>query len=421
MSTSPKLPPSPRVSRRTLFGGVGLAGVVIAACVGLPELRRSLRGESAAATATGSDPEDVDVDLNLDVDVEPMWHVADGASATSAHDPAGNGESQGSFRSATIGGAATIAALPLDLQSVEDLHTQSLAGRCDVLPAGAPVRISEFHSPTNENDIPDRNSQPTALSSRRHVMSVGLDMLADDRGDLPLLSKGQILEHLASEYITIQVRLQKDPITGELFLHRRPIAAMVPLPAGSLTTSMSEELVETLQFYRGVGLFLPEGETATAANLRTLVLLHRSDRPDPGSSVLRPHLEYLFVHARPKNSRADSGLDLHVFATSNERAVLHWLHKDASPRSVADCALVTYIYFTEYTHGGLYPGGSLTRQTRLDARASYRVDDLAKFSAERGWGEGAFDRLPALLDAIVSGEAAPLNVQAAPTAAGSVN
>lgn len=399
---------SPSLSPSTIAGGVALLGVLIACLIVLPELRRHVRGDVPP-------PSDL---------AEP----ADGAGAESA-DAAADAEDVAeeeappatAIRPAAITGAKTIAALPLDERSVETMHDRSRTGKCEVLPPGEAVRVTSFQQYLTDRDTRGWDGEPTALSTRRPVLSVGLDMLPGDRSDLPALSRGEILKYLSSRYITIQARVQKDPVTGEIFLHHRPIAAMAPLPTGTLTESMSDELVETLQNYRGVGVFLPEGEEPIAANLRTMVLLNRSERLDPGSAVPRLRFEYLFVHGQPKSNRVDADLDLHAFATSDDRTVLHWLRDDKTPRRVDDCCLVSFIRFTDFSHGGFYPSESQTRYARIDARASFAVDDLTAYSKEQGWGEGAFDRLPALLDAILAGDVAPSAVGAQSTAGDSTH
>lgn len=372
---------------RNAFVVLSLVGLFAAAAIGLPAIRaafRGTRGEARAPRAAVSNGESV---------------VAAGGMTTreTTRDP---GKSP--HRSARVGGVLTRHTLPTDLFDVEQLHRQPRRNWCAALPAGTPINPSQF-TPYLSDDPTGRSAlRSEALSSRRTILTIGIDMTRQDRRELPTLSGGKILDFLTSQYVVIQARILKDPVTGEEYLDHRPVAGIASFAQPGVAVEPQAALAHSLQQYRGVGLFVRKGEDEFPANLRTLVLLNRTERATSSEGdETEPRYEYVFVRARASGDSPGDALQLSVFGTSDGRTKLHWFRDRLSPRRVEDCTVTTFVRFTKYSYAGLLPEKSVTRTSTTDVRASYLLTDLNAYAQRQGWGESAFDRLTDVLDAIL--------------------
>src|SRR5687767_13141999 len=101
--------------------------------------------------------------------------------------------------------------LPRSPQEIADAHERSRGQACEPVPPDEPLEISGFMPCLTDRDRQEFDRGVLLLpSSRRHIFSIGLDMLSEDRGRLPTLSGSQILKYLQDHYVSIQARVQKD-------------------------------------------------------------------------------------------------------------------------------------------------------------------------------------------------------------------
>ena len=279
---------------------------------------------------------------------------------------------------------SVISRLPTEERAVARLHDRSIAMRCEAV----------------EPELPAYPRPYRTEPYRQHAFSVGLDVAAVDRRDLPMLSRSQILRYLHGRCLSLQVQVQ--PGTEAWFLGEQPSAAATSFGAGALTLSFTSDEAARLAEYRGVGLFVPSGKEGTPENLRTLVLLHRS-RHGTSEDDVEENYEYLFVRAHPSEDASDQP-ELHSFVTTGGRQALHYLKSGERPRRTGECSIVNMLVFTEYTNLGLQPTASLTRESEVNDFASIAWSDLDEATTARDLKGGFAENVTTMLDALIAGE-----------------
>ncbi len=380
----------------TRFATVLGVGILIGGFVLLPQLRSALHGKAAvqgtpAGMATPTEP-------------VPLPSQSPETSPPADQVPQGEPEVDSPFQNEEIRWVETIPQLPTEDYQLQAAHRLARRQACESIPANEPVVLRSFQPYLTRRDYRDHAAKVPALSRRQPIFSVGLDMIAADRQNLPTLSAGRILAYLRDHYITLQVRVQKEPLSGELFLHHRSLAGVAPYKSTGLTQLPPEGLGARLKNYRSMGLFLPEGEKPIPRNLRTLVLLHKNDQvAEADTSRLVTNYEYVFVRARAKGRRDQRTLDLHTFVTSDRRQQLHYLKPGLKPSHSGLCSFKTLTYFTKYSKAGLYPMTSSSRGTVFNDRSLYGMRQLEAFATDQGWEGGALQNVTRLLDAIIEG------------------
>ena len=306
---------------------------------------------------------------------------------------------ESTVREETIRWVKTISSLPEKDFELAAAHDQARKDACEALPVGDAVLVSGFQPYLTKRDYREYAEDVPALSTRRPIFTVGLDMYALDQRDLPALSGRKIVSYLSNHYICLQVRIQKEPVTEELFLHHRPIACVAKFKGSRLTQEPTEGLTSSLKNYRSLGLFLGEDERPTPSSLRTLVLLHRGEVKDEQGRD-QEKFEYVFIRA--SRDRLDpEKLELHTFATTDHRTVLHHMHLDERPNDTDDCSIKTMIQVTDYSHAGLYPSETATRGSQFNDQAEYSLAALETYAEEQGWEGGPLGNLNRLLDDLI--------------------
>ncbi|MEQ8836442.1 MAG: hypothetical protein RID07_06520, partial [Lacipirellulaceae bacterium] len=299
----------------------------------------------------------------------------------------------------TVRWVKTLSSLPDKDFELATAHDQARKDACEALPVGEAVLVSGFQPYLTRRDCREYAEDVPALSTRRPIFSVGLDMYSLDKRDLPTLSGRKIVSYMDNHYICLQVRIQKEPVSEELFLHHRPIACVAKYKGTRLTQEPTQGIASSLGNYRSLGLFLPEGERPTPSNLRTLVLLHRGEKKDD-QGVEREKFEFVFIRAR--RDRLDpEKLELHTFATTNDRTVLHHLNLDERPNDTDDCSIKTMVQVTEYSHAGLYPSETATRDSQFNDKAVYSMAALESYAENQAWEGGPLKNLNLLLDDLI--------------------
>jgi len=387
----------------TRFATVLGCGILVGGLVLLPQLRSVLHGKAAT--------QDLPTDMATPTErvsgqSQSVSRETSPAATTAAAEVFRDmPEAESPFQGEEISWVKTIPQLPTEDYQLQTAHRIARRHACEPIPANEPVVFRSFQPYLTRRDYRDHTVRVPALSRRQPIFSVGLDMIAADQRNLPTLSAGRILAYLRDHYITLQVRVQKEPLSGELFLHHRSLAGVAPYRSTGLTQLAPEGLGVSLKNYRSMGLFLPEGKKPIPRNLRTLVLLHKNKRVAEGSDRRSvTHYEYVFVRAQAKGGRDRRTLDLHTFVTSNRRQQLHYLKPGIKPSHSGLCSFKSITHFTKYSKAGLYPMESGSRGTVFNDRGLYSMRQLEAFAVDQGWEGGVLQNVTQLLDAIIEGQ-----------------
>jgi hypothetical protein len=297
-----------------------------------------------------------------------------------------------------------IGMLPQTAREVRSAYRTSSSDSCEPVPEGESLEIRSF---TTYLTTRDRHlaKGPPLPSSRRSLLTVGLEIQSADQVGLPALSRGRILNYLKENHITIQVRMRKDLLDRKLYYHHRPVATTSNYLGSKLTKSFEPVVASTVRDFHGLGLFVPESVTLLKPeHLRTMVLLFRTELLT-GTGGSKEAYEYVFVRGVESNS--PEGLEHRVFVTSAERTQVHLLQPFDRPLSVRQCSVVGKIAITRFDSSGIYPREAGTRSYSLDEQASLRWTSLDQFCETKGLQGGAAANLTQALDAIISGELQP--------------
>lgn len=311
--------------------------------------------------------------------------------------------------------------VPRSEKEVADAHEQNKATSALTLEAGEPISVPLFSREISYTINGDTSNKVTVQAGRRPFLTFGMAMNADDQKELPWLSGGKILEHVNGTYLTVEARIERMKDGGEPFLHYRPVAGACTFDDREQTEELATMLLEAVNEVRSLGMFVKQGETLSAENLRTLVAVYRyvpkqSKPADAPPGPPRPLYELLFLRARMSGTGDAPKVDLHAFASNSARDRIFYLRPYALPTSADECSIKSMIYFTQYSFGGLYPTASETRETEVHDRRSFSLASLDKYAKKAGWKGDALDNLTELLDAIIDGhvDGDPPAVSAAP-------
>lgn len=306
--------------------------------------------------------------------------------------------------------ARVIKHLPRTETEVAAAHERSRGYACELLGAGESLEISDFIPERNADALAGANAIPL-VSARRAFLSAGLELLPDDRANLPTLTGGQITDYLDKHYVCVSTRVQRDLDTGELYLGHRPLAATATFRGVRLSQAFDELVSDSIRDMRSLGLLIDDQQKLTPAALRTLVLLHRSQRGADNPQVIskpKPIYEYIFLRGTPANGRSGSdALTLTTFVTTEQRQRLHMLRPFAFPRRLEDCGIRSAVYFTEFKLANQIPAASAVRKVIPNASISFKLDELEQYLKQQGKLGGTWDHVPELLDAIIHRKLTP--------------
>ncbi|WP_010583517.1 hypothetical protein [Schlesneria paludicola] len=295
----------------------------------------------------------------------------------------------------------TISALPLQVTELKSAHDRAGNYTAELLPEGEAFEIKSFTPFLTKRDEIEATNKRTDTCTRRHALSVGLEVLNDDQKHLPVLSREQILSYLKSHYVTVQVRIYREPVTRALYLGPRCLAATRAFVGNTLSQAFSPTVAESLNNMRSLGLMLPVRAKATPANLRTLVIAHKNEISSSTRGALAKTIyELMFIRA---HEAGPDHLELYVFATSDERTRLHLVKSAEKPMIPADCSVRGAVHFTEYSHGGVYPKKAVTRRSTVSSLKTFAWHDIESFSRKR-FDRAAIEDIAPVLDAIISGD-----------------
>ncbi|MEM7311880.1 MAG: hypothetical protein AAF497_01890 [Planctomycetota bacterium] len=295
----------------------------------------------------------------------------------------------------------TISTIPRTRTELETAHNRNKSNSCEIIAADGEFEVSRFTPFLTDRDSRRIGKGLILPSTRRHVFSVGLDMWRDDQGELPIVSRGQILGYLRSHYVSVQARVQRDPLDNTEFLFHRPLAATFKFASNRKTEAFTEAVIASLRDMRSLGVYLPPGAPRIPENLRTIVITHRNVMAGTGVKLdrARPDFELLFIRAR--TPKGGGSLELHAFGTTERREVLHYISRSRKPRRASDCGIKGTVAFTKYSHANLYPTEAVIRNSAVRSQSDFRMSDLNKFVQSLGLTGDALDNLNFVLDAMI--------------------
>jgi hypothetical protein len=294
--------------------------------------------------------------------------------------------------------------LPRDVEEVERAFETSRNASIQVS-VGEPMEICDLSQETVfDVTVGGKKDKLKFQFGRVGALTFGLEVSPADQLNLPAVSKGRIMKRVTENYISIQVRPQRDVQTGAIYLYYKPFAAI-----GSYlepdTQEFSPLMEDSVRDFRGLGLFVPPEAPINAENLRTFVGVNKTmitDEKDPDAPkpALFPNYEFVFVRARIEGEK----VELHSFLTNEHRRVLHYLKPYVPPRSPDECSIKSVLLFTAYSVAKQSPSAKAIRRAFTHSRASYALDELNAYAAAQHWQGDALDNLTALLDAIIDGK-----------------
>jgi len=271
---------------------------------------------------------------------------------------------------------------------------------------GDPMELASFDQETSYDVTAAGGKKEKARFqyARIPVFTYGLALTDADQQNLPAVSKGTILDRINDNYICMQIRVHRDMVTGAVYLYYKPFAAV-----GSYTLEGTQEFTplmeDSVRDCRGIGLFVKSGTPVTAEAFRTFVAISKTMAVvDEDRDALKPrereNYEFFIVRGRP----AGDSLELHAFATDEDRKVLNYVKPFAAPKNADDCSVKSTMLFTQYTVAKQSPSAKVVRFVSLNERHTFSMADLDKFVANAGLQGDALDNLTFVLDAIIDGK-----------------
>ncbi len=307
-------------------------------------------------------------------------------------------------------GLQIVRRLPRTDAELEAAFRRARSNRCQLVPTGEPLELTRFTASLTQRDrAAGAAHAPPNPSLRRSAFAVGLELSPTDAHELPFVTRGPILSYLRDHFVSIQARVQRDPLTGERYLHHRPLAAAAAFAGPHLTQQPEAAVVSAVQDFRSLGLLLAADAAPEYRELRTVALVHRhllEPRTATGNAT-RPNYEFAFLHAQPGDGSGSDPLLLHAFVTSGGRARLHHL-RSGLPTTRDDCGILAGVRLTEFAYAGTYPTSSVVRKVTLRSRQEFALDQLDRYAESQNWPGDALDHLPRIFDAILGGELSPV-------------
>lgn len=303
--------------------------------------------------------------------------------------------------------AKTISKLPRTHEELAAAHAGSKAASIQVA-VGDPLQIEDLAGQTEYDVTVNDGGKKVAKKlpydySRLGVVSYGMQVAPEDQENLPSASKTRILKRVASNYISIQLRVHRDKATGNIYLYYKPFAAIgiYGQPGAQEFAALMEDSVRDC---RGLGLFVPAGTKPSAEAFRTFVGISRdtlaNENPQGGKPLLEPHYELFFVRARVNGD----DVELHSFNTSEYLTRLNYLKPYTEPPTIADTDIDSTIIFTAYTAAKQSPSAKASRKIDIRPRKYFEIASLDDFVKSQGLQGDFFDNLTTVLDAIIDGK-----------------
>lgn len=294
-----------------------------------------------------------------------------------------------------------ISELPKTAREVSSAFRRSRGEACEIIPKGESIEIQSFRSALTLRDAARAKKQRVLPASRRSALSVGLKIAPADRQDLPIVSRGSILDYLESNYVDIQVRIRKDLLDRKLYYHHRPLAVTAQFRGSKLSQGFEPIVSGSIREFHSLGVFAESGKRFyDPEELRTVVLLFRTPMLRAGTKLKEDVYEFAFIHGVANEDGTE--IEPHVFVTTEDRTQLNYLSRQTRrPTSPSACSIVGGIAVIDFDSTGVYPRESATRSYRLDTRFSLPMSELDTFCGSENLGGGFGENVPVVLQAIV--------------------
>jgi len=298
--------------------------------------------------------------------------------------------------------------VPTTPAELEAAHQGSTAASLQVA-VGEPLELTDWSGQTtydvtvNDGDAKVKKQLPFEYC-RLGCFTYGMQLTPEDQQQLPIASKNRILDRVASNYISIQLRVHREHPSGAPYLYFKPFAAIGIF--GQPETQEFHALMEdSVRELRSLGLFVKQGTPISAESLRTFVAVNKDVMTRQGTTGEErvPHYELAFVRARFDGDQPV----LHSFVTNEHRQVINYLAPYVTPQDRAQCTFDSSIFFTEYTVAKQSPSAKATRNLVIDTRGRFNLAELDAYAAQQNWGGTALENLSETLDAIIDGKVAP--------------
>jgi hypothetical protein len=293
---------------------------------------------------------------------------------------------------------------PIELEAV---FRQRKNDTCETLETGEPLELKQFALALTQRDKFQSPSKEVMPSTRVPVLTIGLNMQPADQRSLPTLSRSTILNYLESNFVSIQARVSKDPVTRELTLQYRPIGAVGGFTGLPVTKEYVEAINSTIKNVRGIGMYEPKSrnDKKERSPFQIAILLFRSTYMDDSGVGETAQHELGFVCMG--NSNGDEP-DISFIATTNQRKTWLLFSRESSqmPKRLNDCSMVATVRFDQFITGGLQPKTGIVRRISNRAKQKFDVEDIERFLASEnltgGWTENLDLAVEAILDGRVS-------------------
>ncbi len=292
-----------------------------------------------------------------------------------------------------------ITQLPIGESELESAFNRGSRFQCKILGPGKPLMLSNFIAMPLPPSQKNADKLPP-LMRRMPALSVGLNIGAGDRGDLPTLSSRMILSYLDEHYVSIQAQVLKDPATREVYLHPKPVAATAAFRGATVSAKCEPAVLASIENFRSLGLLVKPDTEPTPADLRTLVLLNRCETAAIGSNT-QPKYELAFIRVSVEGEEPR----LRAFVTSNDRTILHDLGDVSRPFASSGCDILASVFFTKYSHASLVPSESAVRKSRIGGQ-QYSIGDLEKYLNQNGVEGDIWANMLDVIDALASKQVA---------------
>lgn len=302
--------------------------------------------------------------------------------------------------------ARTISALPKTQTELALAHAQNQNAAAQV-GVGEPLQIVDLAGEATYTVTVDVNGakerRPMRFRySRLSAISYGMQLLPEDEARLPSVSKDRIMRRVRGNYVAIQLRVQQDVESGDIYLNYRPYAAVGGY-GDSRTQEFAPLMESSVREFRGLGLFVNRTGELTADDFRTFVATNKDVLvvvdEETGDESFKEHYEYFFARARVEGQQ----VQLHCFVTNQNLQQVEFLEPYRAPVEPTDCSIASTILFTDYTVAKQSPSAKASRRLDVRTRATYPMEQLNAFVRAQGLEGDALDNLTVVLDAIIDG------------------
>ncbi len=301
----------------------------------------------------------------------------------------------------------TIDTLPIGTLEIEAAHRRSIGESCDIIMGGEALEMASFAPYLSARDRRTATKGYAIASSRRSILSVGLEIERGDQNSLPSLSGRQILQYLDDNYVIIQARVRRDLLDRKLYFHHRPFALTAPYQGAKVSKDFEKVVANAVREFHSLGVFRNSPSPIIKPDeLRTLVLLFKNSI-QVSKYRTDDHFEFAFVRGREVEGEQE--LENHLFATDKERQELVYMNAYSTPRSVRECTVLGSVIITDYDSSGIFPEKSVTKAYRLATRKRFLISEVEHYANENKLIGGWHRNVDVILDAIIDEKIKPTN------------